>query len=212
VSVLKSINADVVILQEALGNEVLNRDGVRRKFAELGYHYGAFAGGAGKFSNYGNVILSKYPFASNPVKRNFNYKGKEHARSFVKIELDLSKFKKANLVIYGSHFNKSHEQERWEEASEIIYLADKHDTKKNVLVAADFNETRKGKATQELEKNGFADCFVSTKLPEPAFTHWSGKTIDHIYLRNKDLKISGCYLWYSDASDHLPVIMDINLS
>ena len=214
--VLKAIDADVIILQEAVSDDLFKKDKsghnvLRDRFTKLGYSNGSFVGGARKSAHFGNCIISKYKFACKPYKRNFNYKGNIHKRSFVKVEIDLSKWKKAKLALYGTHFQVSDPSLRLEEARELVYLADKYDQHKNVIIAADFNETRKGQALQVLEKSGFVDSFSLAKLQEPYFTHWSGNSLDYLYFKNQDLWVSGSYLYYDNSSDHMPVIMDIEL-
>lgn len=49
----------------------------------------------------------------------------------------------------------------------------------------------------------------------PAFTHWTGTTVDYVYLLDESsaspssqVKVLGSYVIFSDLSDHLPVITD----
>jgi len=73
-------------------------------------------------------------------------------------------------------------------------------------------------ALKHLMDNGFEDCFTITnptaKFPGPQFTVWTGTVVDFIFLKKDtwNLPIAGCYVYYSAASDHLPIIMDIDLS
>jgi len=63
-----------------------------------------------------------------------------------------------------------------------------------------------------LELYGYVDCFTKNNQLCPKFTAWSGTTVDFIWLNKSfDLPISGCYTWYSAASDHLPIIMDVKI-
>ncbi|MCX5922328.1 MAG: endonuclease/exonuclease/phosphatase family protein [Candidatus Dependentiae bacterium] len=79
------------------------------------------------------------------------------------------------------------------------------------------NQQRTGMETQTkalatLENNEFQDCFTKNKQQCPKFTVWSGTAVDFMYLDKKwDLPIAGCHTYYSSASDHLPVIMDVKV-
>jgi endonuclease/exonuclease/phosphatase family metal-dependent hydrolase len=64
---------------------------------------------------------------------------------------------------------------------------------------------------EHLTKSGYIDCFSKSNFPAPKFTVWSGTMVDFIYLKNWDLDIVGCYVYYSAASDHIPVIMDVKI-
>ena len=72
----------------------------------------------------------------------------------------------------------------------------------------------------EKVKTGFITSFGKLKVAEPYFTHWSGKELDFIYLKDwyaqKDTKIvdwsiplNGSYLYYSSATGRMPVIVDL---
>lgn len=59
----------------------------------------------------------------------------------------------------------------------------------------------------------FQDCFTRAQYPRwPLFTVWSGTAVDFIYLAQTwRLPIIGCYMYYNAASDHLPIIMDVDV-
>jgi len=48
-------------------------------------------------------------------------------------------------------------------------------------------------------------------MPTPQFTTWSGSTIDFIFIKQNHtpLSIADCKVYFSGASDHIPVIMNI---
>ncbi len=62
-----------------------------------------------------------------------------------------------------------------------------------------------------LEQAGFVDSFAQASLKAPKFTVWSGTMVDFILLKNWNLPVKGSYVYYNAASDHIPVIMDIQL-
>ncbi|MCX5925127.1 MAG: endonuclease/exonuclease/phosphatase family protein [Candidatus Dependentiae bacterium] len=204
--VIKNINADVLVLQEV----ELRSPQTLAVLATLGYRYCVFAGASDTASKYGNMIVSKVPLLTQPIKKNFSYGG-HHSRSFIKVEIDLSKYHKKNLVFYGSHFDDLDGKARLLEAQELVDSAHTYDFGKNVVIGADFNE-QTGKAIKHLASQGFINSFDLAGIAQPTFTHWSGKALDGLYINrcNWNLWIDGSYVLYSGASDHLPVIMDID--
>ena len=81
--------------------------------------------------------------------------------------------------------------------------------------------------SQALQKAGFV-CAYDAAPPRtnfggrtaPAFTHWTGTTVDYLYLlddreetdRKKSIggaTVLGTYVVFSDLSDHLPVVTDL---
>ena len=68
-----------------------------------------------------------------------------------------------------------------------------------VVLCGDFNTIRKRLPIDD-----------QWKLNEPNdFTNWSGKEIDFIMLRGLGLGAVSSRVWYTAASDHIPVIMDV---
>lgn len=207
--VIENINAGLIILQE-----VDNSEKKIKRFKKLGYKHKVFVGATHEKSNFGNMILSKLPL-KHIVKRNFkkiiiDNHSIWHTRAFIKVELDLSCYGKKNLVIYGTHFAVESNELRFAEAQELIELIEKYDHDKNVIIGADFNATRNDKPVQYLENRGFVNSFVRANI-EPGFTHWSGKVIDFLYGKYIDLSTNGSFIYYDGASDHLPIITDINI-
>ncbi len=125
---------------------------------------------------------------------------------------------------------------RLEQAKELITAIQKNKNP-NILIAADFNSVRSkdyqysvgGENVWDLlkadnlvrndptptdllefiEAKNFKDSFTFANLKSPKFTTWNGTTIDFIYL-SKDWSLPvNAYVFYSSASDHLPVIVDV---
>jgi hypothetical protein len=59
----------------------------------------------------------------------------------------------------------------------------------------------------------------------PAFTHWTGTTVDYLYLLDENercksdrsenrgsVTIAGTYVVFSDLSDHLPIVTDLGIN
>jgi len=217
--VIEKTGPDILILEEAkTDNPVIGQ------LKKLGYEHSIF-GSIDSNPKFGNMILSKYPFIK---KEAFEFKSNDqikHARirSYLKTEIDMSKFGKKNILVYGTHLaiytqvpghnpaNKiADDRIRVEEIDEIIKNVKDNDTDKNIIFGADFNSPRRGAPLNLLESAGFKTCLANISVP--VFTCWVGSAIDHIYTFLKDLNVVGCYIYYSAASDHLPVIIDIRIS
>ncbi|MFI5333280.1 MAG: endonuclease/exonuclease/phosphatase family protein [Candidatus Babeliales bacterium] len=225
---LKKIQADVVIIQEAKLPHTLTM------LKDLGYQYTTSCSGSGIYGEMVNVIASKQPFATKPVQYTFKHLAKagvrvKHQLCFVKVTLDLKSCGiKKPLVIYGVHLEGNDEQLRFEELKDLKEMARVYDSGSNVLIAGTFNETRDMPGLTIFEhalfddKNpsGFVTTFTKLNVQAPYFTHWSGQELDFIYLRdwyvqngNKitdwNMPLNGSYLYYSDATGRMPVIVDL---
>lgn len=65
-------------------------------------------------------------------------------------------------------------------------------------------------ALELVGKQGFADSFARAAFAGPKFTVWPGTVVDFLFLnKGWQLPVVGSYVYYSAASDHLPVIMDV---
>lgn len=63
-----------------------------------------------------------------------------------------------------------------------------------------------------LNSEGYVDSFEKGGFTPPQFTTWTGTRIDFLMLRPTwNLPIKGTYVFYNWASDHIPVIMDVQL-
>ncbi|MCX5925633.1 MAG: ankyrin repeat domain-containing protein [Candidatus Dependentiae bacterium] len=69
-------------------------------------------------------------------------------------------------------------------------------------------------ALDAIEKNEFQDSFRMAKVVvNPTYTVWTGTVVDFIFCAPTwQLPVDGSYLYYSSASDHVPVMMDIELN
>lgn len=67
-------------------------------------------------------------------------------------------------------------------------------------------------ALQLLETKGWQDSFAKAGVQGPRFTVWPGKVVDYIWVTPTwQLPIVGSYVYYDAASDHLPIIADIQM-
>jgi len=243
ISAIKSINADILCLQEVL---LFDQSRIKDTLTELGYQYLYFfdeADWAGSLLCV--AIASKYPFVEEPRGKTFAVDTTPRAHPFEKhcfLTATISLPNNKKITAYTSHFDCFDDSEsiRHDELKEIIeenacVVMD------NCFICGDFNAVRsrdlqyrvgdhtawdllnqdnirrtkkptQTKALNLLEENGFNDCFSSAKISMPKFSVWNGTVVDFIFLNKYwNLSISGCYFYYTSASDHLPVILDVKV-
>lgn len=220
-TIIANLGADIVVFQEARLYERQGKNtGSNRAeaFKTLGFTHSEFIEGGDEEQNngpFGNLIIAKMPFKSIAKSK---YKGQQ--RAYIKAIFDLSATGKKDLVVYASHLQNANSEKdkqlRLSAVNELtaMALADKD---KNILVAADFNESQEEKAPALLamDKN-FKTSYLLAGV-SPGFTAANGTVIDYIYTRLSDLKLLGCFLDFTvfndgkpeTGSDHLPVVIDL---
>lgn len=214
---------------------------IKTLFAEFGYTHAAVMRAHEDFANVILSKPELFAKASGVVFSDQGQTGskKPTQRSYVRV--DYMQNNKPWLTVFGTHLELRDEEIRTKQLMQIVQAANTAGTE-NVLIAGDFNALRKKdydyaidattgwdilvkrfqsfknsppvstKALDFLAKT-YIDCFEKASLPGPKFTAENGQVLDHIFLnKNWNIPIKGCYVYYSDASDHLPVIMDINHS
>lgn len=79
-----------------------------------------------------------------------------------------------------------------------------------------FVDKSPGNATSALDyiaSEGYIDSFTRGKFTPPQFSTWTGTLIDFLFLSPTwNLGLKGGYVFYNWASDHIPVIVDIDPS
>lgn len=250
VNTIKTINADVVILQEV---SIFDETKIRTAFAKIGYVFDekkSFCKSMDAWGRpFGNMVLSKYPFIQEPAKNTFEYDkryaGTIHCwgeqRCYVQSKIALPNGKK--ISVYGTHLDVYDETDsrRLEQIKELVANANK-DSVENIIIAADFNAVRSRdyqytvnnkyvwdmvnqsthnrfwintptKALEAFDSNQFQDSFAKCGSASPKWTVWTGTAVDFMYLNKQwNLPVVGSWVYYSKASDHLPVIMDVKVS
>jgi len=205
--VIKNMNADVLILQEA----EFSLPETYAILQSLGYGHTVFVGESRIDGKYGNMIASKIPFVTRPLKKIFSCGGPNSKRSYAKVEIAFNAKEKNNLVLYATHLDYQDSKMRLLQVQELSNIIAVHESGKNVIIGADFNE-HIGPAIKHLGSRGFINSFDLAGVARPLFTHWSAQPIDAFYIKRSDwnLWITGTYLVYSGKSDHLPIVMDID--
>jgi len=234
--VIKAINADVIILQEV----ALDNKETFDYFSKEEYQYQFFAKAADFYGGFGNLLLSKHPFQENSAKQILFKDENKEKRTIAHAVISLPG--KNKISVYGTHLDVFDEtgKVRAKQIKQLIEIIT-DDKNENILIAADFNETREKdynytinnkkvwdlvvadnkkrgvdptpvEVARQLTEAGFQDCFTHYGIIGPRFTVWSGTIVDFIYLgKNWNLPVIGCYTYYDAASDHLPIIMDVSL-
>jgi endonuclease/exonuclease/phosphatase family metal-dependent hydrolase len=144
------------------------------------------------------------------------------------------------IRIYGTHLDVYEADNRVGEVEELVSekvndpIMPKNIRDKSIIMA-DFNNLRKSdypavafkhitsrphtdgdtRCMDILDNLGFKSTFDVLGVPNPKYTCWAGTTIDFILLKeDTDLakRLYKSFVYYTDASDHLPVVADFNFS
>ncbi|MGC2310337.1 MAG: endonuclease/exonuclease/phosphatase family protein [Candidatus Babeliaceae bacterium] len=217
IAIIKKINPDILILQEVsphtIGCGAFENSQAMTSLKRLGFSdFSACNTIAGSGGWFGNVIASKIKF-KNRCRFYFEKQiSKKQTRCYATAQLQIASQKK-ELDVFGTHLeSKGKNSIRKAQIEQIVEDIQKDFAHNNSFIAGDFNAARKSSVIKFLEKNGFKDCFSYMNWKHPLYTHWTGQEIDFIFLSpNWNLPLAGCYVYYDSASDHLPIIMDIQL-
>ena len=172
---------------------------------------------ATKGSVFGNILFVRE--GAEPTFRAMSLVPYKQGRCAVIMHLD--KFIVCNLHL--DVFDTSGKTRREELSQVLDYL----DTKPNVptIIMGDFNALRRGdytkreiewlgknnegypldfSAVNDVESRGFQDAFGNLK-----FSVWSARRVDYIFTRNIDPSKLKAYPYYTTASDHIPLVVDV---
>jgi endonuclease/exonuclease/phosphatase family metal-dependent hydrolase len=210
-SVLATINADIIALQEVVGASALKPGQAQEIGAALGMGWVMAPTRHIRNALYGNVVLSRFP-----VKQH-----QQHDLSWKTCEPRLAQ--RVDLVIDGEdilHFYNVHLGtallERRNQAKRLAALVHDRRVAGPKIVLGDFNEWARGLATDVLaEKLHSIDLrqHLKRKRTYPGF--FPLVHLDHIYYEGARVEIDKVWL-PSDrmakmASDHLPLVADLTL-
>ena len=84
--------------------------------------------------------------------------------------------------------------------------------RKNEFSQAPLSDKASTIVLEYLKGKGLVDSFSLKGIAGPQFTTWSGTTIDFIMMKNNSNRasIDDSAVYFSGASDHIPVLMDLN--
>jgi len=205
IKVLKYINADIAALQEV--DDLRPRSRLTRqaqylaRCLDMGYVYGIVK----RFRNgsYGNVVLSRFPIISMV---NHLLPDSKDPRRCLQVNLVINQ---QIVTVLNTHLALS-QSARWDNLNQIILPLVESVTNPLVLTG-DFNSTPE-RADIALVSSKLNDTFnYNTRQPAATFPAREPKhRIDYIFV-NHQLNVQDCCIIDQPASDHLPVVADMNL-
>jgi len=214
-AVLKAIDADIVILNEVDVNwrRSGNADQAAYLAAAAGYPHVYFgpalrtwaSGGLG-VSLYGNALLSRYPLQNARTVRLPAGPGRE-PRAAVAAEVDLYG---ATLTVLGTHLGLNR-ADRLAQTARLVELAGARSGP--VVLMGDFNAQPWAPEIRQLLAAGLVDAYDLAGDPGPGPTFPAANPsarIDYVFV-SPDLadRVKAAGPWPADASDHLPVVVDL---
>ncbi|HEV2601989.1 MAG TPA: ankyrin repeat domain-containing protein [Candidatus Babeliales bacterium] len=243
-NVIAQIQADILVLQEVL---MFDEAQIKKDLAALGYVYPPTFAPMDRIGGvqFGNMIVSKYPFVKPPFRTTYAANARDDQRNFINAHIQLPNG--SIISLYGTHLDVWDETGavREKQVRELLEHVQK-DPHENIVLAGDCNAVRRSdyeyevagksvwdmqteqflkrvparlrlqevptQALQNIERAGFKDCFTAAGIAGPKYTVWTGTIVDFIFCAQKwNLPIDGCYIYFTAASDHLPVIMDVRI-
>jgi endonuclease/exonuclease/phosphatase family metal-dependent hydrolase len=223
-------------LTTPLGSSSGGIDDAFHDFTNLGYSYRsqcmASVTHSGQDTYFGNLLVSKYPVENIiGVSLKGYYQGRCMAVAEIIFPLPSERDPKGvnqKMIVCTVHLDVFDftGKTRLIEIQEVIAFLKKFN--EPIILMGDLNALRYQDYTdderqwlarnnqgypldfdvvKELEAHGYQDVFRNFK-----YSTWTGRRVDYIFTKNFPYKIVGTYVYYTSVSDHLPVIMDIDLS
>lgn len=208
--VIKQEHLDLVGLQE-VDRGVKRTEGID-EIAELarltGMQY-AFAHNLDyQGGQYGVAILSRFEI-QKIEHRKYDNKREVERRGMLRIEVSIGG---RTLNFVTTHLDYQYEDGRVFEAQQLLALL--KDQTAPLIVVGDFNEEPNGAAYQLMAPQ-FRDAWLEAKTPGAGLSYPADKPlkrIDYIYCGAKDrIRTKKAWIVNTLASDHLPVIADLEL-
>lgn len=157
---------------------------------------------------YGVAILSRFPIGAID-HRKYENKREAERRGMIRVEIDAGG-RRINFVT--THLDYQFEDGRVFETEQLLaFLAAQ---KAPLIVVGDFNDEPSG-SSYKLLLPGFEDVWVSSRAQGPGLSYPADKPvkrIDYVLTRRSD-RIRAKKVWVVNtlASDHLPVVADLEL-
>lgn len=195
---------------------------------------------AGDDTIFGNSIISgsrnidyQYVIPAGISLKSYGYQGRSATIAMYE-NVKIKGAKSKGLILITTHldvFDYSGEVRR-KQLNQILDIlksmpANSEEEKVPIVIIGDFNALKyedynnatlswlkKNRGTdfetvKLLEDYGFQDVFIEGSLK---YTSWAARRIDYVYVKNIPLSsIKNTYTYYSNASDHIPLIVDIEL-
>lgn len=147
------------------------------------------------FTQYGNAILSKYPIVSNEV---YSLPGIKEARSLQKAVI---RYGQKDVIVYNTHLGvyAAEREQQLPMISDIVL-----NTEGPAVFLGDFNMESNHSLMEKI-----LGRWQKVKLKVQSATVLSGLEIDHIFVNHRP-QVFDAWTMTSDASDHTPVIAELN--
>lgn len=157
---------------------------------------------------YGVAILSRFPIQKIDHRKYENLREAER-RGMIRIEV---KLRDKTLNFVTTHLDYQYEDGRVFETEQLLRFL--QDVKGPMIVVGDFNDDSLGGA-YKLMRAKFDDAWSGAKPGEAGLSYPADKPtkrIDYIFTRKSDrIKAKRAWIVSSLASDHLPVIADLEI-
>jgi endonuclease/exonuclease/phosphatase family metal-dependent hydrolase len=208
-AVLKTIDADVVALQEVIGPGPTTGGHAEELGAMLGMGWVMAPARQLRGHQFGNAVLSRLPISEH-LEHDLSWKTCE-ARRMQRVDIAAPG---ATLHLYNVHLGTAILERRHQAQRLASIVCDRH-TVGPKLVLGDFNEWMRGLATNLLsEKLNSVDLrnYLKRKRTYPGFLPILH--LDHIYYAGR-IEITSIELPRTRlslvASDHLPLVADVRI-
>jgi endonuclease/exonuclease/phosphatase family metal-dependent hydrolase len=208
-AVILGERADLVALQEV--DRGVERTGRVDEIAELArltrmeyaFAYNlSYQGG-----QYGVAVLSRYPILSVDHRRYRNLREAER-RGLIRVEVEIEG-RRLNFVT--THLDYKDDDNRLFETRQLV--AALADVTGPLVVAGDFNDEPRGGSYKLMLENfidAWAQAGAGAGLTYPADK--PSKRIDYVFIRGRDLRARRAWVPQTLASDHVPVVVDVEFT
>jgi len=219
---IQQINADIVVLEEAIFSSTFKKNCFFEKSHQIGYKYIKMCCDIGV-----NIVLSKKQIDNVKIMKIGKDKGGDRYAIYCYLN-----YHGKELEIIGCHLDVFDDTENTRLEQMKLIMA--NSKKENTIILGDFNSLRQNdysslewqdmvridkernvesqtKLINYIESLGFIDSFVLGNEPTPKNTVWSKRRVDYIYIKSNLIKNIKSNVYETYSSDHFPVSCAIEL-
>lgn len=228
---LSDLGVDIICFQEFISTEKFIKNLQNTGYTKLFIHKSP-----NKYNNNLCIMIAAKQHVQIALISQGTLQHNTHDSGYLKTKITIDK----NVIaLLTTHLNSHSEQYRLEQMEQLHgFITRSKD--KNVIIAADWNALQKKDYPYSIDgtpvwkilekdaharkkdlhllledftdRHGYTDAFQLARVV-PSFTHWTGTTIDRFLIyRPENFTVKNAYIYFDDASDHLPVILDISIS